>query len=187
MNLILASQSPVRAAMLREAGLDFTIMLSPYDEDAEKESIRHLPPAQQAAHLARGKAHAVSVLHPDSYVIGADQICAMDGKIFGKPHTYERAVTHLQTLQGRMHYQHSAACVYRGGMVVWEEVETVRLTMKTLDDVAIRAYVQEDMPLNACGAYAFEKTGHTLFSDLQGSAAAIKGLPLSGLLTFLKA
>jgi septum formation protein len=181
--LILASASPVRRAMLEEVGLVFTVMPSPYDEDAQKEQLRHLPPAEQAARLAAGKAEAVSVLHPEAYVIGADQICAIpDGTILGKPHTEERALSHLQQLQGKVHYQHSAACIYHAGRSVWETVETVTLTMKPLDDAAIRTYIATDMPLAACGAYCFEKTGHTLFSHVEGSAAAIKGLPLDGLL-----
>jgi septum formation protein len=171
--------------MLREAGLVFSVLPSPYDEDGEKDAIRHLPPDRQGAHLARGKAQAVSLLHPDAFVIGADQICAMEGQIFGKPHTFERAVTHLRTLQGQTHVQHSAACVYHAGALAWEQVETVILTMKPLDDAAIHAYLHADMPLNACGAYAFEKTGHTLFAHVSGSAAAIKGLPLAGLLRYL--
>jgi septum formation protein len=184
--LILASQSPVRATMLHEAGIVFTVLPSPYDEDTEKEQIAHLSPDHQAAHLARGKAQAVSTLHPEAYVIGADQICAMGAEIFGKPATFERAVLHLSTLQGTTHFQHSAACVYHQGACVWEAVETVILNMKPLDASAIRAYLTADMPLNACGAYAYEKTGHTLFASVQGSSAAIKGLPLDGLLGFLK-
>ena len=185
-SIILASASPVRADMLREAGLLFTVIPSPYDEEAKKEVVAHLSPDAQAAYLARGKAEAVSVLHPEAYVIGADQICAMEERIFGKPKSIEKAVSHLTALQGHMHFQHSAACVYHQGICVWEEVETVTLTMKPLDDAAIQAYLTTDMPLNACGAYAYEKTGHTLFASVQGSAAAIKGLPLDGLLGFLK-
>lgn len=184
--LILASSSPVRAMMLREAGLEFRVIPSPYDEEAEKEVVAHLSPDHQAAHLARGKALAVSANYPQAYVIGADQICAMGEQIFGKPVTFENAVNHLRHLQGGTHYQHSAACIYHQGICVWEEVETVTLTMKPLYDAAIRSYLTQDMPLNACGAYAYEKTGHTLFASVQGSASAIKGLPLDGLLRYLK-
>ncbi len=184
--LILASASPVRALMLREAGLVFTVMPSPYDEEAQKETIAHLLPADQAAFLARGKAEAVSGLYPDAYVIGADQVCAMGRRIFGKPGTFARATAHLRALQGGEHFQHSAACVYLRGALQWEMLETVTLRMKPLDEKAIETYLTADKPLAACGAYAYEKTGHTLFETVQGSAAAIKGLPLDGLLKFLR-
>ncbi len=184
--LILASQSKVRKAMLEDVALSFTVLPSPYDEDAHKEALSTLPPAHQAATLAAGKAEAVSRLHRDAYVIGADQICAHDGQIFGKPATIERAILTLQQLQNTTHHQHSAACVFHQGKQVWAEVETVTLTMRPLDDTAIREYVKRDQPLVACGAYRYEANGHTLFSHVDGSAAAIKGLPLDGLLAFLR-
>lgn len=184
--LILASQSKVRNIMLQEVGLTFITLPSPYDEDAHKAALAALLPSEQAATLAAGKAEAISLLHPDAYVIGADQICALGHRIFGKPATDERATSHLQQLQNTTHHQHSAACVYYGGKSVWADVESVTLTMKPLDDTAIAAYIAQDQPLAACGAYRYEATGHTLFSHIDGSAAAIKGLPLNGLLAFLK-
>ena len=184
--LILASQSPVRSDMLRNEGVIFTVHPSPYDEDTEKEHIAHLPPAQQAAWLAAGKAHAVSILYPDAYVIGADQICDANEQILGKPYTVENALTHLRLLQNTTHFQHSAACVYKAGENIWAMIETVTLTMHPLNDDAIRAYIGKDQPFAACGAYCYEKTGHHLFSHVEGSASAIKGLPLTALLAFLQ-
>ena len=184
--LILASQSPVRRQMLEGVGLIFAVIPSPFDEDGEKETICHLPPEAQAETLACGKARAVSVLHPDAYVIGADQICALGTTLFGKPHTVERAMQQLRQLQGTTHFQHSAACVYHAGKKLWETVETVTLTMKPLTEIEIADYISADAPLGACGAYCYEKTGHTLFSEIKGSAAAIKGLPLDALLRFLQ-
>ncbi len=184
--LILASASPVRAEILAEAGVAFTVVPSPYDEEAEKDRINHLAPDVQAALLARGKAETVSYLHSGAYVIGADQICAMEGRIFGKPGTMDAAISHLTALQGRTHFQHSAACVYRERKLLWEEVETVTLRMKAMDAQAIEAYLERDRPFGACGAYAYEKTGHTLFESVQGSTSAIKGLPLDGLLAFMR-
>lgn len=183
--LILASASQVRKTMLEEAGLDFIVLPSPYDEEAQKTTLNAFHPKEQAALLADGKAAAVSALHPHAYVIGADQICALDRQIFGKPHNAARAASHLQALQGKTHHQYSAACVYYQGKPVWADVEVVTLTMKPLNAAQIDEYIAKDEPFAACGAYRYEATGHTLFSHIDGTAAAIKGLPLNGLLAFL--
>ncbi len=172
--------------MLEEAGLEFSVIPSPFDEDACKQEIRCLQPSLQAAYLADGKAKAVSTLHPDAYVIGADQICSLDQHILDKPGTVERATTHLQRLQGRKHHQYSAACIYHRQALRWLQVEVVTLTMHPLSETEIADYIRQDQPLHACGAYCYEKQGHTLFSQVEGDVAAIKGLPLHGLLAFLK-
>jgi septum formation protein len=184
--LILASQSKVRVQMLLDEGLVFEVKPSPYDEDAHKSALAHLHPQEKSLILAQGKAEAVSQLYPSHYVIGADQICAMDYITFGKPHTLERATQTLKELQGKTHHQYSAACVYHQGQCVWSEVEVVTLHMHPLSDEAIENYLKLDAPFLACGAYRYEAHGDALFASVTGSAAAIKGLPLSGLLMFLQ-
>lgn len=183
--IILASQSKVRAQMLLDAGLEFEIRPSPYDEELHKATLSYLTPKETSLALAKGKAHVVSHHYAQHYVIGADQICAMDDVIFDKPHTFERAKETLQRLNGTTHYQHSGACVFLGGTCIWEEVETVELTMKHLTDTEIEEYIAQDTPLSACGAYRYEAGGHKLFTHVNGSAPAIKGLPLNSLLHFL--
>ncbi len=183
--IILASQSKVRAQMLLDAGLEFEIRPSPYDEEAHKAELSHLHPKDKSLALAKGKAEAVSRIYQSDYVIGADQICAMGDFIFGKPKTHARAKETLQQLRGNMHHQYSGACVYFGGECVWEEVEVVELHMHKLSDDQIEDYIAQDEPFAACGAYRYEAHGHELLSNVHGSAAAIKGLPLEGLLRFL--
>jgi septum formation protein len=167
--------------MLRARHIDCVVIPSPYDEDAHKSSMAHLPPVQQAILLAHGKAHAVSMMHPEAYVIGADQVCDADGMILGKPHTQDRAIAHLTLLQGTWHHQHSAACIFKAGTHLWSGIETVHLQMRSLTQQDIITYIQRDAPFSACGAYCFEKTGHELFTSVRGSADAIKGLPMDSL------
>ncbi len=185
-DIILASQSFVRKKMLKDADIAFRVLASPFNEEAYKPSIHHLPPQEQARYLANGKAYAVGVQYPDAYVIGADQICALGNTIFDKPGTTERAIEHLQALQGQTHHQYSAACVYHQGQCVWHMVEIVRLHMRPLSDEEIHYYVSQDRPLKACGGYCYEKEGYTLFHHIEGSEPAIKGLPLDGLLAYLQ-
>jgi septum formation protein len=184
--LILASASEIRAQMLRDVGLSFLALPSPYDEEAAKPQFAALPYPEFALALANGKAHAVSDLYPEAYVIGADQLCADDTQIYDKPLTEARAKQHLRKLSGTSHWQHSAACLYHAGKKLWETCEIVTLTMHRLSDKEIDNYITKDSPLNACGAYCYEKTGHRLFSHIEGSVAAIKGLPLDALLAALK-
>jgi septum formation protein len=183
--LILASTSVVRAEMLKEAGVSFTVVPSPYDEEQAKDQLEGLSHADLALALANGKAEAVSVMHPNSYVIGADQLCTDGTHIYSKPVTVERAFTHLRLLAGKEHFQHSAACLYHHGKKIWQTCEIVTLTMRPLTDTEIYAYIAEDSPLNACGAYCYEKQGYRLFSHVNGSSAAIKGLPLESLMVAL--
>lgn len=183
--LVLASRSPVRRAMLQEAGLEVVVVASDFDEEAHKPQLRHLPASKQALALARGKASSVSAAQPHAYVIGADQLCICDGQVFDKPGSLGQAKAHLRALQGRCHSQYSAACIYYNQRCLWEGVEPVQLTMRPLDEHAIDVYVTRDRPLDACGGYRYEAHGHSLFAHVEGTAEAIQGLPLQPLLQAL--
>lgn len=184
--LVLASSSTIRMQLLKEVGINFTVIASPFDEESAKESIKHIPHPERALKLAEGKARAVSELYPNDYVIGADQICADDSVTYSKPLTLERAKQHLQNLQGKVHFQHSAACLFFGSEKIWESCEIVTLKMRQLNDYEIEDYIQKDQPFSACGAYCYEKNGHNLFSEIDGSASAIKGLPMDSLIAALQ-
>jgi septum formation protein len=184
--LILASNSLIRRQLLEQAGINFTALPSPFDEEKAKISLAQLAHPERALQLAEGKAKAVSDTNPHDYVIGADQICADEHRIYDKPLTEKQAKQHLQHLQGKLHYQHSAACLFLAGKKIWEYCEIVTLHMRPLNDAEIAAYVQQDQPLQACGAYCYEKSGKALFSEINGSASAIKGLPMQHLMEALQ-
>jgi septum formation protein len=179
--LILGSSSQIRQQLLQEEGVNFTAITSPFDEDVAKNSLAYLPHHQRALTLANGKAKAISETHPYDYVIGADQICADEHRVYDKPLTVAQAIKHLQYLQGGVHYQHSAACLFFAGKKIWEYCEIVTLIMRPLSEAEIAAYVVQDQPLQACGAYCYEKGGAQLFVSIDGSKSAIKGLPMQHL------
>ena len=185
--IILASGSAIRQQMLKAVGLTFRVMPSGFDEAALKDSLRDAPICEQAVALARGKALSVSASNPDSIVIGADQICSVGNKILSKPGTYENAHASLRLLSGNTHQQTSGLVLVRGNNVVWEHSAHAELTMRTLSDDEIRAYVRADAPLHSCGAYKFESLGRHLFSHVTGDHDVIKGLPLTALLAQLYA
>ncbi len=181
MSLILASTSPIRARLLREAGYAFGVIAPVCDEEALKAEYGDCSPLQLAQALAIAKARSVSRLYPDAWVIGADQVCELHGEILGKAGTREKAVAQLRRLSGREHCQHSAAALCYAGEVRWQGVATTRLRMRSLDALQIREYVARDNPVSAAGSYLFEENGHRLFSHVEGEKSTILGLPLETL------
>ncbi len=184
-SIILASGSLIRQTMLKNAGLDFSVIISDFNEEIAKQVIQHLPIPQRAAALARGKAEMVSKKHPDALVIGADQICELDGVTLSKAGNAEKAAQQLANLSGKTHQQHSAVCLYFNGILQWETIESAQLTMRDLSEQEIKDYIKLDEPFSACGSYFFEKNGKNLFAEIIGEADVIQGMPLKGLIGFL--
>lgn len=182
--LILGSTSVYRRQLLARLGLSFRCEGSGVDEDAFKQ--RGLSPDALAQVLAREKALKVAEQFPGAVVIGSDQVAELDGFVFDKPGTVERACAQLAQLQGRTHRLLTAVCVVdsRGG--VHEFMNTCRLTMRALTERQIRRYVEQDQPLDCCGSFRMESLGVALFSSVDGSdPTAIEGLPLMQLTELL--
>lgn len=184
--LILASGSAIRQQMLRSAGLQFSVEISGVPEESLKANFApDMPPAEQALALARAKTLAVSIHNPQAVTIGADQICALQQRIFDKPGSYANAEAQLTALAGTTHQQHSAVVLARGHKILWEQVASASLTMRPLTAEQIRAYVAADAPLASCGAYHFEALGRHLFTTVDGDSDVIQGLPLQALIAAL--
>ena len=98
MEIILASQSPRRRELMSVTGLPFKVEVSDADED-----LAISDPREFVSELAKRKADAVAVSHPDDIVIGADTIVVIDDTILGKPHDTEDALRILKLLSGRTH------------------------------------------------------------------------------------
>jgi septum formation protein len=183
--IILASSSVIRQQMLKAVGLQFSVEVSGVDEDAIKATVSHLPIPEQAMALARAKALAVSVDKPDAYVIGADQMCALDDEILSKPGNYEKAEMQLARLAGRTHTQNSGIVLARGEDIIWQHHATATLTLRPLTAAEVRAYVAADAPLSSCGSYKFEGLGRHLFAHTEGDHDVIQGMPVLPLLVQL--
>ncbi len=184
--IILASGSESRKIMLQDAGLIFEIITSNVDEDLLKNEMEGMPFEDQVIKLAAAKALAVSSENPDKIVIGGDQMCVFNNKVFDKPGSVEKAITNLKILSGTTHYQYSGVCIYRAGSQLWEYSEVVELKMHTLSEEEIVNYVKAENPINAAGAYKFESLGCNLFSSVNGSSYTIRGMPLLPLLNTLR-
>jgi septum formation protein len=186
--LVLASRSDIRGKILAAAGLRFEIRPAQIDERALRAQAGALDPAATARHLAHAKAQAVAATLPGRLVLGADQTLARGNKCFGKPADREAAATQLRELRGRSHELHSALVLMRDDAMLFNCVDSARLTMRKFSDRFLDDYL--DMvgkaALASVGAYQLEGIGVHLFERVTGDYFTILGLPLLPLLAFLR-
>ncbi len=190
MNLVLASASRTRQALLKAAGLEFVSEPAGIDErQAEAPLIAAgASVADLAQALAMVKASTVSERRPGDLVIGADQTLDLEGERLTKPADMEAARRQLRALSGRTHRLHSALACARDGTVVWQTGETAHMTMRDLSPHQIGRYLADvgALALQSVGAYQIEGRGIRLFDRIEGSHFAILGLPMLPLLAFLR-
>lgn len=189
-DLILASASASRAAVLRQAGLVLQQIPAGVDEDEVKRSLgaEGADAAHVATTLADLKAQQISRRHPNAFVIGADQMLECNGIWFDKPPDLDHARAHLMSLRGRTHELITAAVVVRSGARLWQHVDRARLTMRPFSDGFVDGYLKA-VGAEVCstvGAYRLEGHGAQLFSRVEGDFFTILGLPLLPLLDFLR-
>ncbi|WP_158669356.1 Maf family nucleotide pyrophosphatase [Bradyrhizobium guangdongense] len=186
--LILASQSSARKMLLANAGLEFEAVTADIDERGIQAESKLSNPREIALLLAREKAKAVSVHHPGSYVVGADQTLALGNRLFNKPAGRMQALAQLRDLAGKSHELNSAVAVARDGRIVFEDVSVARMTMREMTEAELSAYLDAagDAVTTSVGAYQLEGVGIHLFEQIEGDHFTILGLPLLPLLAFLR-
>lgn len=186
MALVLASSSPIRRAILEQAGVEFASIAAGIDEAAEQ--VRHADPGSLAAALAGAKAVAVSRSHAGDLVIGSDSVVSVDGRIFAKPGDREEAAAHLRQFSGREMLLTSAVALARDGAVEWSVTDSARLTVRTLSEHFIQSYLDAEWPeVGYCvGVFRLEGRGVQLFDAIEGSYFTILGMPLLPLLKALR-
>jgi septum formation protein len=181
--LILASTSRYRKALLEKLALPFECAAPEVDESPlPDESAEAL-----VARLALAKASAIADQFDQGLIIGSDQVCVCDGRILGKPGTVEKAVAQLMTAQGRSVTFYTGLCVLDAASGRTEQlVEPFTVHFRTLDEAALRRYVEAELPLDCAGSFKCEGMGIVLFKGLEGrDPNALIGLPLIGLIELL--
>ena len=189
--IVLASASRTRRAMLDAAGLDFRVAPANIDEDAIKRTMTAAGATGPdiAAALAERKARRVAPEFPGLPVLGSDQVLLLDGGIVSKPADRAAALAQLKTLRGREHLLVSSACILLDGAPVWRGSDSARLTMRNFSDAFAEAYLDAvgDIALEGPGAYRIEGRGAQLFTRIEGSHFTVLGPPLLALLDYLRA
>jgi septum formation protein len=188
MPLVLASKSDVRGKILAAAGLRFEIRPAQIDERAVEAKAGNPDAAATARLLARAKALAVAATRPGHLVLGADQTLARGKSRFGKPADRAAAAEQLRGLRGRTHELHSALALARDDKILFDCVDSARLTMRDLSDRFLEDYLDMagNTALASVGAYQLEGIGIHLFERVEGDYFTILGLPLLPLLAYLR-
>lgn len=182
--LILASTSPYRRELLHRLGLPFEVASPQTDESRwPGES-----PEAMALRLSEAKARAVAGTHPDALIIGSDQVATVDGLIYGKPGSHERAVDQLRVLSGKTVNFYTGLCLYnaRTGVVEVCGVPTL-VTFRNLTDEEIERYLRREPAYDCAGSARSEGLGIGLLSRIAGDDPnALVGLPLIALCALLR-
>ncbi|UWF58851.1 Maf-like protein [Brucella sp. 2716] len=188
--LVLASKSPFRSALLKNAGIEFSTASADIDERAVEAPLYEsgATPEDVAQILAEAKAIDVSEKNPGAVVIGCDQTLSLGDEIFHKPHDMEAARRQLLKFSGKTHQLNSAVVLARDGKMLWRHVSIAHMTMRDLDAGFIGRYLGRvgDIALSSVGAYQVEGPGIQLFEKIDGDYFTIVGLPLLPLLAELR-
>lgn len=182
--LILASTSPYRRELLGRLGLPFEVANPQTDECR----LPGEPPETMALRLSEAKARAVGKAYPDALIIGSDQVATVDGEIFGKPGTHERAIKQLRALSGKTVNFYTGLCLYNSqtGEVNVRGVPTL-VTFRELSNTEIESYLRREPAYNCAGSAKSEGLGIALLSSMKGDDPnALVGLPLIALCDMLR-
>jgi septum formation protein len=181
--LVLASTSPRRIELLKAIGLDFEIVPSGITE----ESLEGETPKDHVLRLSEKKVKAITKLHPDAWVIGADTIVVVHSKILGKPKTQDEAKEMLVKLSGKCHQVFTGFTIAKrnGNFLVKDVVESF-VSFKIISDKEMDWYVNSEEPYDKAGGYAVQGMGAFFIKEIYGSYTNVIGLPLCEVITALE-
>ena len=179
MKLILASNSPRRRELLSKLNCTFDVIPSNCEETTTAAN-----PCDMVKELAVRKALNVYKQHPDCLVIGCDTVVDLNGKVLGKPKSYDEAVAMLNELSGKTHKVHTGVCVM-SARAIHIFADTSLVTFDKLSDERIRNYVDTGSPMDKAGAYGIQDSGFV--KEIKGSYDNVMGLPTEKLKDILNA
>jgi septum formation protein len=182
--LILASASPRRQELLESAGIQLEIMPSNADEKFEAGE----GPEEHVIRLANAKAMEVARKNPDRWILAADTVVVIDGKVLGKPGNPEEAKEMLQMLSGQEHRVITGYCIYHSSSRKKKERSVIsQVRFKPLSAGEIQWYIDTEEPYDKAGAYAVQGKAAFMVKEVHGSYTNVVGLPLCEVVEDLRA
>jgi septum formation protein len=187
MKLILASASPRRAEILRNAGIQFEIRKTDVDESRIVGEL----PGDYVRRLALAKALSAATEYRDpldeTLILGADTVVVVDADILGKPASQDDARSMLRRLSGRIHEVHTGLALLRKPGAEQRVVEEItRVHFAPLTDREIEDYIATGEPFDKAGAYGIQGIGGRYVTRIEGCYFDVMGLPLARLWSLLR-
>jgi len=180
--LILASSSPRRQELLREASIAFEVHPANVNEERRENEL----PIEYACRLASEKAQAVAEAYPRRKVLGADTIVVVDDEVLGKPRDAADAMRMLRLLSGRAHNVTTAVCLISSDGKAETRSCTTEVHFRRLTEEEIQQYVGGGEPMDKAGAYAIQGGASRWTNRIVGEYSNVVGLPLSLVIEMLR-
>ena len=180
--MILASNSKRRQEILRDMGFNFKVLTSDIEEISDKEEI-----SEMILDIAEKKLDKIAKENVSEFVLAADTVVELEGRIFGKPKSREEAERFLKILSGKTH-KVITAYVFKNisKNIVIKDVVISKVKFYDLDDETIKWYLDTSEPFDKAGAYGIQGQGRVLVEKIEGDYFAIMGFPVSNFLKNLR-
>lgn len=180
--MILASNSKRRQEILRDMGFNFKVLTADIEEISDKKEI-----SEMILDIAEKKLDKIAKENVNEFVLAADTVVELEGRIFGKPKSREEAESFLKTLSGKTH-KVITAYVFKNisKNIVIKDVVISKVKFYDLDDETIKWYLDTSEPFDKAGAYGIQGQGRALVEKIEGDYFAIMGFPVSNFLKNLR-
>ena len=180
--MILASNSQRRQEILKDAGFNFKVITSNIEETSDKKII-----TEKILDIAEKKMEQIAKNNVNEFILAADTVVELNGKIFGKPKNREEAFSFLKTLSGQIH-RVITAYVFKNisKNILIKEIVVSEVKFFDLDDETINWYLDTGEPFDKAGAYGIQGYGRILVEKINGDFYSIMGFPISNFLENLR-
>ena len=180
--MILASNSQRRQEILKDAGFNFKVITSNIEETSDKKII-----TERILDIAEKKLEQIAKNNKNKFILAADTVVELNGKIFGKPKNREEAFSFLKTLSGQIH-RVITAYVFKNisKNILIKEIVVSEVKFFDLDDETINWYLDTGEPFDKAGAYGIQGYGRILVKKINGDFYSIMGFPISNFLENLR-
>ena len=180
--MILASNSQRRQEILKDAGFNFKVITSNIEETSDKKII-----TERILDIAEKKLEQIAKNNKNKFILAADTVVELNGKIFGKPKNREEAFSFLKTLSGQIH-RVITAYVFKNisKNILIKEIVVSEVKFFVLDDETINWYLDTGEPFDKAGAYGIQGYGRILVEKINGDFYSIMGFPISNFLENLR-